>query len=58
MRPGPAAAAGNLPAAFGRAPRKLAEAARPRRPGRVLTMPGAPLPFHVMAKPTGGHPPS
>ncbi len=31
----------------------LAEAAWP-----VLTMPGAPLAFHVMAKPTGGHPPS
>ena len=40
-------AAGNLPLAFAGPP------GDPARRGPVLTVPGAPLAFHVMAKPTG-----
>ena len=40
-------AAGNLPSAF------VGPADDPVRRGPVLTVPGAPLAFHVMAKPTG-----
>src|ERR1022692_4334848 len=39
---------GNLPPAFTRPPGDLSETTGP-----VLTVPGAPLAFHVMAKPTG-----
>ena len=41
-------AMGNLPPAFTRPPGDLSETA-----SSVLTVPGAPLAFHVMAKPTG-----
>ena len=40
-------AAGNVPPAF------AGQADDPARRGPVLTVPGAPLAFHVMAKPTG-----
>ena len=42
-----ASRAGNLPSAF------VGPADDPARRGPVLTVPGAPLAFHVMAKPTG-----
>ena len=47
-KPGAGAAAPNLPPAYVSPPKHLAEAAGP-----VLTVPGAPPAFHVMAKPTG-----
>jgi len=50
--PGPAAEVRNLPPAFGGLP-ATPPLDRPEAAGPVLTMPGAPLAFHVMAKPTG-----
>ena len=46
--PDAASPVGRVPAAFTRPPASRSEAAGP-----VLTVPGAPLAFHVMAKPTG-----